>query len=638
MKNLLLGLACLVMSVYVSAQQVAKGLTAANGTYIGFYEYKPTDYDANPTTKYPLIVFLHGMGERGNGTTQLNRVLNNAIPKYINGGHKMRFFWNGKWETFIVLSPQLSETHNTWQNFYVEEMINYAKANLRIDTNRIAVTGLSLGGGGVWRYATGDGNAQKLSSVAAICPTCENATWCNLGSNNVPTWAFHAVNDPTTQYNCTSAIINALGACAGNQVKPYFTPYSSGGHSIWDAAYDTTHNRQNPNIYEWLLGQNKSLPYNKRPKAHAGNNITISSNPGIVTLSALGSTDEDGQLVRFIWTKISGPSFGNIQTPVSTNGITTVTNLTQPGTYVFEVKAVDDRADYSTATVTVTVVSGSVPNIAPVTIAGPDRSTDMSITTLDGSNSFDPDGTITNYQWTKISGPPIYNLSGANSPTPTVSNLLVGTYEFELRTTDNRGAVTSDTVVVYSVGTPLPVKLKSFKASSTGSGAELHWITEIENGNDHFVVERSEDGTNFTAIGTVKGQGYSTALQEYKLTDPQPATGIVYYRLSQVSFDGKTSQLQVATITGKALLNYGITYFPNPVHSSLTLQVRQKEKGVMKINLYSLDGKLLKAKQLTKHDELFSTSLDIRDLGRGVYMLEVIINDRQRETMKVIKQ
>jgi|ADGO01.1.fsa_nt_gi hypothetical protein len=58
----------------------------------------------------------------------------------------------------------------------------------------------------------------------------------------------------------------------------------------------------------------------------------------------------------------------------------------------------------------------------------------------------------------------------------------------------------------------------------------------------------------------------------------------------------------------------------------------------MKINLYSLDGKLLKAKQLTKHDELFSTSLDIRDLGRGVYMLEVIINDRQRETMKVIKQ
>ena len=88
------------------AQQVPKGLTASNGQFIGFYEYKPVDYNTN--TKYPVIIFLHGIGERGNGTTELSRVLGNGTPQYIRDGHNMRFFWNGKWETFLVLTPQLA--------------------------------------------------------------------------------------------------------------------------------------------------------------------------------------------------------------------------------------------------------------------------------------------------------------------------------------------------------------------------------------------------------------------------------------------------------------------------------------------------------------------------------------------------
>jgi hypothetical protein len=638
MKNLLLGLLCLVVSICAPAQQIARGLTAANGTFIGFYEYKPTDYNANPTTLYPLIIFLHGIGERGNGTTELSRVAANAIPKYINAGHKMRFYWNGKWETFLVLSPQLSNGYGWWQTWYIDEMIKYAKANLRIDTNRIVLTGLSLGGGGTWQFATQPGNAQKLSSIGAICPTCESVNWCNIGSNNLPTWAFHATNDGTVPFTCTNGAATAIGQCPGNLAKPYLTLFSSGGHFIWDNAYDTTYNTQNPNIYEWFLGQNKSLPVNKRPKANAGNNITISTSPGTVNLSALGSTDQDGNLVRYIWRKIAGPSFGNIQTPVSTNGRTGIINLIQPGTYQFELKAVDDRADYGLDTVTVTVISGSVSNISPVAQAGPDRNTDLTLTSLDGSNSYDPDGNISNYQWTKIGGPGGSTLSSPTAISPTVSNLLLGTYSFELRTTDNLGAVSRDTVLVNSLGQPLPVKLKSFKASSTAGGVQLSWITEIENGNDYFVIERSDDGTNFTAIGTVDGAGQSNVLKEYTLNDPQAVSGTVYYRLRQVSVDGKGNYLQTVTISGKALPGSGITYFPNPVRNSFTIQVRQKETGLMKINLYSLDGRLIKQKQLLKQEELVSTGMDIRELGKGVYMIEVMIDERLRETMKLIKQ
>ncbi|MBC7848751.1 MAG: hypothetical protein H7Y31_03405, partial [Chitinophagaceae bacterium] len=56
-------------------QQVGRGLTASNGVFIGFYEYKPTDYSANPNEKYPVMIFLHGIGERGNGSTELSMVL-----------------------------------------------------------------------------------------------------------------------------------------------------------------------------------------------------------------------------------------------------------------------------------------------------------------------------------------------------------------------------------------------------------------------------------------------------------------------------------------------------------------------------------------------------------------------------------
>lgn len=635
MKNLLLGLG-LVMSICAQSQQVARGITASNGQFIGFYEYKPTDYNANPTTQYPLMIFLHGIGERGNGTTELSRVAGNAVPKYINAGHKMRFFWNGKWETFLVLSPQLSTGYGWWQQFYVEEMIKYAKTNLRIDTNRITLTGLSLGGGGVWGYSTAAGNAQKLSSIGAICPTCESVNWCNVGSNNLPTWAFHATNDGTIPYTCTVGAVNAIGACAGNQAKPYLTLFSSGGHFIWDGAYDTTYATQNPNIYEWFLGQNKSLPVNKRPKADAGNNLTISTNPGQVTLSAHNSTDEDGTLVRYVWRKISGPNAGNFTTPVSTDGRTTVVNMQTAGTFRYEVKAIDNRAEYAFDTVTITMVNGPVSNISPVAQAGPDVTIELPLTSLDGSHSYDPDGSISNYQWSKISGPAIYTLSSSSAVNPVVSDLLLGTYAFELRTTDNLGAVSRDTVLITSNGTPLPVKLRSFKASSITGGTELNWVTERENGNDYFVVERSEDGTNYTAIGTIDGQEQSTRLKEYSLIDPQAANGLVYYRLRQVSVDGKGNYLQTVTITGRMV--HGIEYFPNPVRNNFTIQVRQKETGLMKINLYSIDGRLLKQKQLMKQQEHVSTAMDIRELGKGVYMLEVMIDDKLRETMKLVKQ
>src|SRR5688572_8027664 len=88
----------------VHAQMVAKTTVAPGGKTVGFLEYKPANY-TSVTTKYPLIIFLHGLGQRGNGTTEIDRVKALGIPKNITSGSTMTYTWNGKTETFLVLAP-----------------------------------------------------------------------------------------------------------------------------------------------------------------------------------------------------------------------------------------------------------------------------------------------------------------------------------------------------------------------------------------------------------------------------------------------------------------------------------------------------------------------------------------------------
>lgn len=433
------------------SQLVAKSLTATNGTFIGFYQYTPYDYNPSQSPKYPLIIFLHGIGERGNGTSDLPNVLNNGTPRNIKEGHTMRFFWNGKWETFLVLIPQLSNNFGWWQNFYVDEMIKYAKTNLNVDPDRITLTGLSLGGGGTWGWSSASlANAQTLNCIGVCCGTCPNTSlFPNLVNAKLPIWAFHASNDGMVGAGCTTGAISALNNL-NPTVKPYMTIWPDGDHFIWGRVYDTEYNWQNPNIYEWFLGQNKSLPANVRPVANAGPAQTITTGLGTVTLNASGSTDQDGNIVRYIWTKLSGPNYGTITTPVSTNGITTVTGLISAGTYEYQVKVVDNRADWTFATVKITVNPGAGPNQAPTANAGADITVNQPATTatLNGTASFDPEGKMASYTWTKIAGPAGGDITNASAATATANNLTLGTYTFRLEVKDVEGLSSTDEVKV----------------------------------------------------------------------------------------------------------------------------------------------------------------------------------------------
>jgi predicted esterase len=512
MKKLFLCLSA-VFTLAVSAQQVPKSLTASNGQFIGFLQYTPTDYDANTNTKYPLIIFLHGIGERGNGTTQLSNVGGLGVPGAITNGHNMRFTWNGKTETFLVLSPQLDSKFGWWQHFYVDEMINYAKRNLRVDTNRIILTGLSLGGGGVWSYAGSSlANAKKLAAIGVCCGTCQNLNWSNITNANLPVWAFHASDDGTVGAGCTTGAIKAINNL-NPAVVPYMTIWPTGQHWIWGRVFDTQYNWQNPNIYEWWLGQNKSLPVNKRPVAKAGNPLSILSTLGIVTLNGSGSTDADGRIVRYIWSKISGPTSGVITASVSLNGSTTVTGLTLPGTYQYELKVVDDRADWSLDTVTVTVGLGSTgpsTNKVPVVNAGSDVTITLptASVTLSGTGS-DPDGYVAGYAWTKVSGPASSSIASQYASSTAISQLTEGTYVFRLTATDNNNATASDDVTV------------TVKASGTSTGGGT---TGVNAGTDATITlptsSVSLDGSASTGTITAWKWTKISGPSQYTITNP----------------------------------------------------------------------------------------------------------------------
>jgi predicted esterase len=459
MKKTFVILGVLFFSLASSAQQVAKGLTASNGEYIGFYEYKPVDY--NPGIKYPVIIFLHGIGERGDGKSQLPAVLGNGTPNYIQNGHNMRFTWNGKTETFLVLTPQLDSKYGWWQNFYVDEMIKYATNNLSIDPNRIFLTGLSLGGGGVWSYAiASQSNAQKLAAIGVSCGTCQNGDWGNIARANLPTWAWHAADDGTVSAGCSNGAIQSINSY-NPAVKPYLTIWPQGQHWIWGKVYNTNYEAQHPNIYEWFLGQNKSLPVNQRPVANAGPDQTISALTGLATLNGGGSRDNDGNIVQYVWTKVSGPSFGTLGAEVTTGATNTIVGLSQPGTYVYELRVIDNRADWTVDQVTINVVSTPVTdpvgNKNPVARAGDDVSITLptSSANLNGSGSSDPDGTIGSYSWSKVSGPSSYTLNNGGSAQASVTNLQQGTYTFRLTVKDNNNATNTDdiNITVNAAGT-----------------------------------------------------------------------------------------------------------------------------------------------------------------------------------------
>ncbi|MCA6078780.1 alpha/beta hydrolase-fold protein [Fulvivirga sedimenti] len=241
-KYLILGLSVILMPFSSFGQYIEKTFEDAPLPYLG---YVPQNYNSADRT-YPLILFLHGMGERGDGTPEtLGRIMKWGPPSLIDEGQMPA--------GFIVVAPQLSTKQGYWPQETIHEVLEFTLNHYRVDRNRIYLTGLSMGGNGTYVYAYSDFN--KPNRLAAIAPI---AAWgdvnkaCRIVERNIPVWAFHGDIDNTVRYERGKAIFDALKNCNKElTISDYrFTTFENTGHNSWSKAYSSE--VPGLNLYEWF--------------------------------------------------------------------------------------------------------------------------------------------------------------------------------------------------------------------------------------------------------------------------------------------------------------------------------------------------------------------------------------------------
>lgn len=622
MVSALCGLICL--SVSLNAQQTLnRSVTAQNGEFIGFLEYRPADYAS--TEKHPMIIFLHGYGEKGNGTTQLNLIHCCGIPSYIRKGHNMQFTWNGKTESFVVLMPQLSPRYSFWQNFYVNELIDYAVENLNIDKDRIFVTGLSLGGGATWAYASETrSNAEKLAGIVPVVGPCMMADACNIAKASLPVLAVHSRDDKTASPECTTNAIRDIINC-GSPSIPNLIMYPNGGHAVWlKRAYSTDHSYQNPNVYEWMLAQKRGAPGNKKPVANAGNNITLNGVSSTM-LDGSASSDQDGKIVRYIWRKLSGPEGDTL---LDANAAKAKPDwLFKSGTYRYELRTVDDRAEWDTDTVeVVAAVDVADNNKTPIAWAGNDTILFLPVdsVTLDGSYSADADGRIVKYLWEPVSGPDTAYIDNDTSAITKARQFITGVYRFRLTVTDDKGKKASD-VINFDIreSNVLPVAVAGNDTSINHPDGEL-----MLNGSGSY------DGDGQIAqYSWKKISGGETMIQQANAASTKVKLGeegIYVFELEITDDVGGKGKDSIEITYNKGKLPEEITLYPNPAVNSVTLRIANEERGEIKIMVLDMTGRKVYERVVNKNAESMIIELPVIQYQNGLYTVKIISAENTR--------
>jgi predicted peptidase len=195
--------------------------------------YLPADYDA--AQRWPLLLFLHGAGERGD---DLTRVSLHGPPRLIREATMQL--------PFIIVSPQVPE-NRTWSTQFLDALLEEVVRTHAVDEERIYVTGLSMGGYGTWHLAF-----EFPHRFAAIAPVSGGGVItgpCTIP--HLPVWTFHGAQDEVVRPFHTEELVERLRSCDGH-VR--YTRYEDAGHDAWTRTY------ANPELYAWLLSHRRGAP------------------------------------------------------------------------------------------------------------------------------------------------------------------------------------------------------------------------------------------------------------------------------------------------------------------------------------------------------------------------------------------
>lgn len=248
----------ILAAIAMASGQFLAGSVTVDGVARKYQVWVPATYGR--ARKWPAILFLHGSGERGDdGEKQITVGLGRALR-------------DGKVDApAIVVFPQCPEGQR-WVGAprkIAMAALDAAEREFSIDRNRVALTGMSMGGAGAWILAAQ--NPKRWSSLAPVCayvhrppslpdadePTSESCEEFARRLPRIPIWILHGADDPVVPVSESREMARALG------VNAAYTEFAHTGHNAWDPAYTQTH------VVEWLTKQKRRTPNYKRQRRPA---------------------------------------------------------------------------------------------------------------------------------------------------------------------------------------------------------------------------------------------------------------------------------------------------------------------------------------------------------------------------------
>ena len=198
------------------SKQTSQQLDVTIKVEMGYLLYLPKDYDTKES--WPLVLFLHGSGERGE---DLEMVKKHGPPKFVAEGKEF---------PFIVVSPQCPKG-KSWEPHELNALLDEIVQKYKVDKDRICVTGLSMGGFGAWKLAAY--MPQRLAAIAPICGGGDMSSARRLTKLQI--WAFHGAKDKGVPVERSQEMIDAVTKNGGT---PKLTIYPEAEHDSWTETYN----------------------------------------------------------------------------------------------------------------------------------------------------------------------------------------------------------------------------------------------------------------------------------------------------------------------------------------------------------------------------------------------------------------